>query len=124
MDALEAFGDDGLHAQQQRALRGPVARRSRPIFFARDDKQRDAGALVFHRRVVNRHHVAARLIRRPTAFGARRQLIAEADVGECSAHHHFMVAAACAVRVEVVRLHAVLDQIFPGRAVFPDRSCR
>ena len=56
-------------------------------------------------------------MRGPAAFGARRQLIAQTDVGQRSAHHHFVIAAARAVGIEIPRLHAVLDQVFAGGAV-------
>ena len=46
VNALEAFGDHGAHAQQQRAFGRPIARRSRAVFFARDDQQRRAFFLV------------------------------------------------------------------------------
>src|SRR3546814_3562630 len=43
---------------------------------------------------------------RPPALEARREFVLEADVRERAAHHHFMVAATRAVRVEVLALHA------------------
>ena len=115
VDPLEALGDDRGHAEQQRALGRPVARRSRSVLLAGNDQQRHALALVLHRGVVDRHHRAVGLMRRPAAFGARRHLIAQPHVGERAAHHHFVVAAARAVRVEVARLHAVRDQVLPRR---------
>ena len=42
VDALEAFGDDGFHAEQERALGGPVARAAHAVIFAGEDDQRDA----------------------------------------------------------------------------------
>src|SRR5207253_7969946 len=36
VDPLEALGDHRGHAEEQRALRGPVARRSRSVFLAGD----------------------------------------------------------------------------------------
>jgi len=38
------------------------------------------------------------------------------------AHHHFVIAAARAVRIKVGRLDAVLLQIFSSGAIFLDRS--
>src|SRR5262245_13980640 len=67
VNALEALRDDRLDAEQERSLCRPVARRSRSVLLAGDDEQRDAGLLVVHRRVVDRHHFAARLIRCPAA---------------------------------------------------------
>src|SRR3546814_19944501 len=54
VDALEALDDDGADAEQVRALRRPVARRSGAIFLAADDDQRSAVRLVLHPRVVDR----------------------------------------------------------------------
>ena len=51
------------------------------------------------------------------ALGAGGQQVAQADVGESAAHHHFVVAAARAVRVEVLWLHAVFLQISAGGGV-------
>ena len=56
----------------------------------------------------------------PTAFGTGRELVAQADVGEGSAHHDFMITAASAVGVEFVRLHAVGDQVFSGGRIDGD----
>ena len=56
------------------------------------------------------------------ALDARHHLVLDADVGEGAAHHHFVVAASCAVGVEVHRPHLMLDQILAGRAVALDRA--
>src|SRR5699024_11099356 len=45
VDALEALSDDGLDAEQLRALGGPVTRGSRAVLLATEDDQRDAGGL-------------------------------------------------------------------------------
>ena len=63
---------------------------------------------VLHRRVVDRHLLAVRHEARDAALGARRELVAQADVGERAAHHHLVVAAPRAVGVEVLLLDAVL----------------
>jgi hypothetical protein len=68
------------------------------------------------------HFLAARLVNRPAAFGAGSQLVFQPDVRERAAHHHFMVAAARAVGIEILGLHAVGDQVFSGRAVGGNRS--
>ena len=57
---------------------------------------------VLHRGVVDRHDFARRQVFRHAAFRARRHVVADADVGERAAHHHFVVAAAGAVGVEIV----------------------
>jgi hypothetical protein len=45
-----------------------------------------------------------------------RHLVPQADVGEGAAHHHFVVAAARAVRIEVLPLHAMRDEPLACRA--------
>ena len=47
---------------------------------------------------------------------SRRELVAQADVGEGAAHHHFVIAAARSVGVEVDRLDAMRDEVLAGRA--------
>ena len=79
---------------------------------------------VVHRRVVDRHLLARPAALRHAALGARRELVAQADVGERAAHHHLVVAAARAVGVEVALLHAVLLEVGPGGAVLLDRARR
>jgi hypothetical protein len=101
MDALVAFGDHRAHAQQQRAFRRPVARRTRAVFLARQHDQRHAFFLVFHRRVVDVIFSPSGLVQRPAAFGAGRELIAQANIRERAAHHHFVIAAPRAVGIEV-----------------------
>ena len=80
--------------------------------------ERRAVLLVRHRRVVDELTLAAGLgASRPAALRARRQLVAQADVGERAAHHHLVIAATRAVRVEVLLLDAVRD-----RAIAPPGS--
>ena len=50
----------------------------------------------------------------PAALGAGRELIAQANIGERAAHHHFVIAATRAIGIEILRLDAVRDQIFSG----------
>jgi hypothetical protein len=82
-------------------------------------------AAVFHRRVVDRHLLAAGLVQRVAAFLARavgrgrQHQVLDAHVGEGAAHHHLVVAAARAVAVEVGLQHAVLEQVLAGRAWCP-----
>ena len=58
------------------------------------------------------------------AFFAVEHLVADTDVGKGAAHHHFMVAAARAVGVEVARLDALFAQVATGRAVGLDVAGR
>ena len=53
---------------------------------------------------------------RVAAFAVRRHGVADADVGEGAAHHHFVVAAAGSIGVEVRHVHGLLLQVFAGRA--------
>ena len=62
VDALEALRDDGLHAEQARALGRPVARAAGAVFLAGDDDERRARLLVLHRGVVDAHLLAAGLV--------------------------------------------------------------
>ena len=110
MDALEALGEHRADAEQLRTLRRPVARRARAVLLAREHDERHALARVLHRRVVDRHLLAVGQVQRDAALGAGRELVAQPHVGERAAHHHLVVAAARAVRVEVARLDAVLDR--------------
>ena len=123
MNTLVAFRDHGVHAQQARAFGGPVARRSRSVFLPGENHQRHAFGDVFRGRVEDRHLGAVGQVACESALGVHH-LVAQADVGERAAHHHFMIAAARAVGVEVGWLDAVLDQILSGRAVFLDRARR
>src|SRR5258705_437650 len=51
MDTLEALHDYRAHAEQQRALRRPVARAARAVLIAAEDKARDALCEGFRRRL-------------------------------------------------------------------------
>ena len=124
MDALEALGEHRLDAEQLRALGGPVARRARAVLLAREHDERHAFGRVLHRGVVDRRRRAVGQVHRDAALGAGREPVAQPDVRERAAHHHLVVAAPRAVRVEVARLDAVLEQPLPGRAVAADHAGR
>src|SRR5215472_9600205 len=47
-------------------------------------------ALVAHRRVVDRHHLAGRVVLGDAALDVGGDLVADADVGEGAAHHHLV----------------------------------
>ena len=94
MDTLEALGDHRLDAQQVSALGCPVAAGAGTVFLAGDHHQRCARGLVLHGGIVDRHFLARRDIQRVTAFFAAEHFIADTDIGEGAAHHHFMVAPA------------------------------
>ena len=110
--------------KQERALGRPVAARARAVLAAGQHHQRHALGFVLHRRVVDRHLLAVGHVPRDAAFGARRQQVADADVGERAARHHAVVAAAGAVAVEVDRLDAVLHEELARGAGLGDRPGR
>ncbi|MNF74443.1 hypothetical protein D3C84_564740 [compost metagenome] len=58
------------------------------------------------------------------AFLAAKHLVLDADVGEGAAHHHLVVAAACAIGVEVGRCHAEALQVEAGRRAGLDAAGR
>src|SRR5205085_7297937 len=86
----------------------------RAVLLAREDDERHARRLIMNRRIVDWHLLARRLKRRDAAFGSRHQKVLDADVGEGAAHHHLMVAATRAVRVEVLLLDAAQEQVASG----------
>ena len=102
VDALEALGDDGPDAEQGGALGGPVTAAPRPVLLAGQHDQGHALVGVAHGRLVDGRLGAVGEVQRDAALGARRQEVAQADVGEGAAHHHLVVAAAGAVGVEVL----------------------
>ena len=51
-------GDDGAHAEQARALGGPVARRAGAVLLAAEDDERHASRLVGDGRVEDRRVLA------------------------------------------------------------------
>ena len=103
VDALEGLGDHRPHAEQLRALGRPVARRAGAVLLAGEHDQRRAllGVLASPRRRSSSPRRPG-MMPRHAALGARRELVAQADVGERAAHHHLVVAAARAVGVEVL----------------------
>ena len=107
---------------------GPFAAQSRdepePYSLPAMHDRRHALVAVAHRRVVDRRLLAVRQVHRPRALAARDELVPQAHVRERAAHHHLVVAAARAVRVELAPLDAVLDEVLPGGRVRPDRAGR
>ena len=104
------------------ALGRPVARRARAVLLAREHDQRRPLLGVPHRRVVDRHRLALGQVQRDAALVVPREQVAQPDVGERAAHHHLVVAAARAVGVEVLLLHAVLDEVPGAGRVLLDRA--
>ena len=124
MDALIALGQNGADAEQAGALGRPVARRAGAVFLAREHDQRPALGLVAHGRVIDGHRVLRREVFGHAALDVRRDLVADADVGEGAAHHDFVVAAAGAVAVEVQRIDAAVGQPGAGGRGLLDRTGR
>ncbi len=100
----------------------PLAAQSRelpvPYSGPGQDDQRRALAAYLHGRVENAHCLAAGLELGHAAFHSRHHQVFDAHIGEGAARHDPVVAAARAVAVEVHKIDAVLDQIFPGGEVF------
>src|SRR5580698_5035642 len=119
MDALVAFGDDGVDAEETRAFGGPVARGTGAVLFAGEDDEGSAVGLISLGSVENRHFLVGGQVASEAAFDID-QFVAQADVGEGAADHDFVIAAARAIGVEVGGLDASFLQIFSGRAVFLD----
>src|SRR6267154_136810 len=123
VDALVTFRDDRADAQQACALGGPIARRAGAVLFSGDDHEGNAGFAVFHGGVVDGHFlVATGKIQGPATFGARRELIAQANVGKSAADQDFVIATAGSVGIEFVGLYAAGDEIFSGRRVDRNRA--
>src|SRR5262249_56792417 len=101
VDALEAPRHDDVHAEEARAFGRPVARAAGAVLLAGDDDLPRTLGDVAHRRVVDAHPLAARLVDGDAAFDARHHEVLDAHVGEGAAHHDLVVAAARAVAVEV-----------------------
>src|SRR5579885_342778 len=117
MDALEAFGYHGPHSEERRAFCRPIARGAGSVLLACDDYQRNAVLTVLLRRLEDRCLPAIGEMNGEAAFYSGHHLVAQPDIGERSTHHHFVIAAARAVGVEIGGLDAVRDQILPGRSV-------
>src|SRR5699024_4560449 len=96
------------------------------VFLAGQNDQRRALFGVIHRSVVNRGDGTVGLgeVAGEAAFGAGGQQVAQPDIGECAADHDFVVAAARAVGVEILRLDAVFLQIAACRRVLGDGAGR
>ena len=54
---------------------------------------------------------------RVVALFIASQVIVQANIAECAAHHHLVVAASRSVGVEIAPLHALRDQVATGGTV-------
>ncbi len=94
MNALEAFSEHRPHPEEHRTLSRPISRRSAAVHLPRNHHQvapAFRGAAL--RPVENGDYLTASRIERPASQTSLRELVAQFHVGECAAHHHFMVAA-------------------------------
>src|SRR5581483_4124666 len=97
---------------------GPFAAQSR------DEPEPYAFLLVLHGGVEDGHLFAVGQVAGEAALALGDHLVAQSNIGERPAHHHFVIAAARAVGIEVPGLHAVRDQVFSRRAVGLDGARR
>src|SRR4051812_10215652 len=59
-----------------------------------------------------------------TALGARSDLVAQTNIGEGAADHHFVIAASRTVGVEGALIDAALEQVLASRRLRPESTCR
>ncbi len=123
VDAFETFGDHGLDAQQVGALGGPVAAGPGAVLFPAEDDKRRPLFLVGHGGIIDRGLFAVGALG-ITALDTVQHLVLDADIGECAAHHHLVVAAPAAVGVELAHRHLPLDQVFARRGGFLEAARR
>jgi len=93
VDAFETFCQHRLDPQQVGALGRPVTAGAGAVFLAGDDHQRRALGLITHGGVIDRKLFTAGHVHGVATFLAGQHLVADADIGEGAAHHHFVVAA-------------------------------
>src|SRR5262249_5151340 len=124
VDALEAPRDDDVHAEEARALGRPVARAAGAVLLAGDDDLRRALGDVAHRRVVDAHPLAARLVNGHAALDARHHDVLDAPVGGGAPTLARVGARARGGAVEAPGRHAGLRGFFPRRRRRLDRARR
>src|SRR6266536_576040 len=66
------------------------------------------------------HRAGDRII----TFYSRDQAVTQANIAECATHHHFMVATARPIGVEITLFNAMFDQILACRACCGKATCR
>ena len=75
---------------------------------------------VVHRRFVDGRLFLLGVLNRESAFDARQHEVLDTFVGEGSASHHAIVAAARAVSIEVSPINTVVDEVLPRGAFHSD----
>src|SRR5215216_1455074 len=111
MNSFETLCDDGFHAEQAGAFRGPVARASRAVLLSGDDYQRHAFRLITHSRIIDAHAFAVRLMNRDTAFNSWHHQVLDSHVCESAADHYFVIATPRAITIEVFDIDAAPLQV-------------
>ena len=104
MDAFKALCDHSFDTQQRRAFGRPVAGGPSTILLAAKDHQWRVRRLMRHGSIKDRGLLAV-WPKGIAALNPIQHLVLDADVGEGTAHHHFMVASARTVRVKLAWLH-------------------
>src|SRR5215831_7767541 len=99
MDPLKRLGDHSADAEQPGAFGGPIATGARAVLLAREHDEGNALALVAHGRVEDRHRLPGRIVDGVAALPATHHDVFDAHVGEGTAHHHVVVAAAGTVGI-------------------------
>ena len=115
MDSLEAACNHRTHAEQTRALGGPVARTACTVVLSGDHDQRHPLHTVALSSVVDAHVLAVRLVAREAALDARNHEVPDAHIGKRPADHDFVIAAPRAVAVEVLDWDIMVAQVNAGR---------
>ena len=90
MNTFKALRDHGLHTQKRCTLSGPVTGRARSVLFTTKDHQGCTRCLMRHCCVKDRGLRAIDAFG-VTTFNTVQHLVLDADVGECAAHHDFVV---------------------------------
>src|SRR3546814_4957005 len=93
----------------------PVAGRALAVVTTGDDDQRHPCGAVAGGGLVDRHHLAARLMPGPSPAPVGNHLVLDADVREGAAYHDVMIDTAGREGVEVLRRHALVDPVLPCR---------
>ena len=124
MNSFVTLDDDRLDPQQLGALGRPVPGGAGAVLRAANDHQGRIGRPVTHRGVEDADLFAAGDVCRPSALGAGRKLVPEANVGKRSSHHHFVVAAPGPIRIEVLPFHSQAAEVLARGAVQRDGARR
>src|SRR5687767_9768133 len=101
MNPLESPGNDRANPEQTCTFGGPVPRTAGSIILPGDHDQWDTFRPVALGGVVDAHSLAIGLVTRNATLDAGHHEVPNANIGERSTHHDFVVTAARTVAVEV-----------------------